>query len=29
MLNKWAISGEVLPSLIYLGRGKAIVYRAG
>jgi hypothetical protein len=28
-LNKWAISGEVLPSLIYLGRGKAIVYRAG
>ena len=27
-LNKWAISGEVLPSLIYFGRGKALVYRA-
>jgi hypothetical protein len=28
-LNKWAISGEVIPSLIYLDRGKALVYRAG
>ena len=28
-LNKWAVSGEVLRSLIYLGGGKALVYRAG
>lgn len=27
-LNKWAISGEVLPSLVYFARGKALIYRA-
>jgi hypothetical protein len=28
-LNKWAISGEIPPSLIYSGSGKALVYRSG
>jgi|SRR5262245_40557672 len=27
-LNKWAISGEIPPSLIYSGSGKALVYRS-